>query len=328
MEEWRVNRLTSESSVSDSTDVVLPPSTNLVRRERRGDRFVFVKRYQNDSWDATPDVIARRVELEIATLRRISEQTDWHQRLGKVRLVEADADGGMIVTEEVPGVPLSHTIHHHCRNDDRSSLGPFYLAGKWIKRFQQLEVTDAACRRIGEKNPTNLSEYLQIRINELKRMGYRGLRDEQWDAIIEKVDRLDAEIQGDDRALVMCHNDYSPGNIISDGYLLTPIDFQMTAPGSPLLDVAYFLHRLEMTRVYRPWLRRPWGRWRDAFIAGYGRENVIDTPLYQSLVIRLYVLRLLTYVREKPGRLKQRLHNRWVLAAVRHKLLRKIEAVT
>ncbi len=319
--------MNNKSQSLDSANESLRESTNQVRRERWDDRWVYVKRYQNDNWDASPLVITQRLTLEIATLDRIAAQKEWHRRLGKICVVETDVEHGLLVTEEVPGWTLTDWIHYHYeRKDYRKSLRVHYLAGRWVKLFQRLKVTEAERRPIGSKNPEGLTEYLVIRIDELKRLGYRGLSDRQWKSLIRKFCRLESEIEQSDRRLVMCHNDYSPGNIITDGYHVTPIDYQMTAPGSPLLDVAYFLHRAEMARLYRPWLRRPWKQWRNAFIAGYGRADLTETPLYKSLLIRLYVLRLLTYARPKNPSIKETLHCKWLMAAIRHKLLRELKS--
>ncbi len=301
-------------------------STNRVRRELRDGRWVYVKQYQVDNWDATAEVIADRIELELRTLNRIDEQRDWHRRLGKMEIVEADADSGTIVTVEVPGATVSHWISSYRPSQYRTLLNIFYQSGRWIRTFQKLEVTEADLRPIGEKNPIDPCDYLQIRINELVQRGYRGISASQWDTVLDTVRFLNTQFDANDRTLVMCHHDYSPGNIVTDGYHVTPIDYQMTAPGSPLLDVAYFLHRVEMTRLYRPWLRRPWKQWRNAFIAGYGRADLTETPLYKSLLIRLYVLRLLTYARPKNPSIKETLHCKWLMAAIRHKLLRELKS--
>jgi aminoglycoside phosphotransferase (APT) family kinase protein len=300
--------------------------TNLVYRKQLGDRWVYVKQYLKDNWDATDEVISQRLAIEIRTIERLNQLADWPQRLGRLHLANADIERGIIVTDEVHGISLDAWIHKYRSSQYRTGLILCYLAGAWLRHFQQLEIEPGDLIPIGDKNPTDLRQYLRIRITALLGHGYKNIRGDQWNTIMSRIDALDAEVKGDDRRLVLCHNDFSPANIISDGHCVTPIDFQMAAPGNPLLDVTYFLHRLELARLFRPWLIRPWNQWRRSLIRGYGRVDLEESPLYRLLQIRLLILRLLTYTKRKPANLKQALHNRWVLAAIRYKLLREIKS--
>ena len=139
---------------------------------------------------------------------------------------------------------------------------------------------------------------------------------------MERLNALDSLIGSSDRQLVLAHCDYSPCNILTDGNGVTPIDFQMVTLGYSLLDVTYFLHRLEMSTVYRPWMARPWSSWRRAFTRGYGRTDLQDSALFKSLMIRQYVLRILTYTKRKPKSRKQQIHNLWVLWVLKQKLMK------
>jgi hypothetical protein len=130
-----------------------------------------------------------------------------------------------------------------------------------------------------------------------------------------------------DQEPVWCHHDYCAGNMIWNGRTLTVIDFGMAGPGVPLLDVTYFIHRIAMLRIYVPWKRWPVGAWTRAFLRGYGRPEAAASPMYQALMIRHLLCRLLTYVHKPPHGLKQRLHNPWVRRCVRTTLLRHLSRV-
>jgi Phosphotransferase enzyme family len=312
----------SNSNCSQSGPAALHGGGNVVRRELRGNHYVYVKQYATDNWDATQQVISQRLKMEVAALHQLSQQPHWPRRLGRIQVEDVDIGQGIITTSEVQGISLEDWVRNFKRCQYRESLGLFYLAGSWLRHFQQMKFKDDDFSSVGDKNPTDLCEYLSIRLNALKACQYRGLTEKQYAALLERTSALSKSMAPNDKRLVICHNDYSPGNIISDGYSVTPIDFQMTAWGTPLQDVAYFLHRLEMTRLFRPWLIRPWKRWRHSFVRGYGHNDLERTPLYEALTIRLLVLRLLTYSVAKPVNKLQAVHNQWVLAAVRHKLLK------
>ena len=85
-----------------------------------------------------------------------------------------------------------------------------------------------------------------------------------------------------------------------------------------------FDHRLEMLRVYRPWIRSPIALWKRAFLHGYGRADAESSPMYRALMIRHLLCRLLTYVRRPPANLKQWLHYKWVRWRVRERLVAEL----
>ena len=144
--------------------------------------------------------------------------------------------------------------------------------------------------------------------------------------LFDHLKHLSAAAPADEEARVWCHADYAPNNMLWDGTVFTPIDFGMACIERPLLDVTYFIHRLEMQRVYRPWKRWPISSWKRAFLRGYGRPDAEQSPMYRALMIRHWVCRLLTYVRRPPRNLKQRLHNAYVRACVRRRLIGAVSA--
>jgi hypothetical protein len=104
--------------------------------------------------------------------------------------------------------------------------------------------------------------------------------------------------------------------------MLTAIDFATAHSMFPLLDVTYFVHRLEMQRVYRPWKAWPIAAWRRAFLRGYGRPDADRSPMWQALMIRHLLCRLTTYVLRPPRNAKQAMHDRYVRWWLRRRLSR------
>ena len=198
-----------------------------------------------------------------------------------------------------------------------------YLAGYWLHRFQELAIARHEGQPIvSTLDPESLDAYCRIRLHSLRDYGYRWPNATEFTRIIERVAQLEDAALPRDRHRVWAHADFAPGNIIWNGTKLTVIDLAMAHADRPLLDVTYFIHRLEMLRVYRPWKRWPIEFWKRAFLRGYGRPDAESSPMYRALMIRHLICRLHTYVRRPPRDLKQKLHDKWVRAVLRRKLLR------
>lgn len=295
-------------------------SSSVIKRVVLDDRPVFVKQYMLGDWGRNEKVVCRRAKREFELISNLRASALFEGRLGLVRVFSAEPQKASLVTEEVPGQPLEQTIIGHDWRVRRRTLGAILLAGRWLRRFQQLDLSDADQESISELDPHGLVDYCRVRLTNLAKLGYRWPGRTLCERILETVRRLDEQVDAADRRCVWVHGDFAPGNIIWDGRVLTPIDFAMACAERPLLDVTYFIHRLEMQRVYRPWKRWPIGAWKRAFLRGYGRPDAEASPMYQALMIRHLICRLLTYVRRPPRNWQQRLHDKYVRSVIRRRL--------
>ena len=296
-------------------------SKNAVRRERVNGSDVFTKQYESDGQEASRTTRANRLKTEVNIHEHIARERNWPRRLGQVVIENVDYDQGTISTHAVPGKSFDEWITAYRRDSVRIHLRHFYLAGYWLRRFQGLDFDVEQLPPRSSASPADFCEYLEIRVAAIRQAGYSGISDAQWRQAIDVTRRLQEEFSVEDRRVVLCHNDYCPANIICSQQIVTPIDFEMTGRGSPLQDVAYFLHRLEMMPVIRPWQIRPWGAFRRSFLTGYGRLDAEQSPLYRSLAIRFYALRLLTHAKMSAKNWKQRMHNAWMMAVLKKRLL-------
>ena len=301
-------------------------ATSDVKRTERDGQVVYVKKYhQLEDRGVTAEVIRRRTGREIDLFRRLASHFATERRLGTLRLVYGDPESGTLATEEAPGSELQQTVLGRFRTAvDNECLKTLYLVGKWLRQFQTLPVMPGDKASFTEDDPDDLVEYCDIRMQRILELGY------SWpaDAIRRKISRcltvLIERSPEPDRRFAWSHGDYGPQNILWDGNVLTPIDFNTAKPSYPLQDVTYFIHRLEMFRVYFPWRRWPLAAWRRAVLRGYGRPDAEQSPMYRALMIRHLHCRLKTYVRRPPLNLKQRIHNAWIRRCVRTRLLRKV----
>jgi tRNA A-37 threonylcarbamoyl transferase component Bud32 len=298
----------------------------VVSRELRGGQGVYVKRYFDGVWYQSADTIRARTAREADVIGRLADLDGIGGRLGVLSVLDCRPELAELVTAEVPGRVLqdvlANSASHH---QQRSLVRAIYLAGKWLRVYQTMSIDTDDRVTIGG-DPENLGDYCLIRFNKLRDLGYHWPDTMMQARLFDNLKHLAAAAPADEEDRVWCHADYAPNNILWDGRVLTPIDFGMACIERPLLDVTYFIHRLEMQRVYRPWKRWPIASCRRAFLRGYGRPDAEQSPMYRALMIRHWVCRLLTYVRRPPRNLKQRVHNAYLRTCVRRRMIDAVSA--
>ena len=305
---------------SEGTLVERKYATSEVRRVERPGGVVYVKRYGTgvDGALSTEHVRAKlRREQHLLALMHASPPRN--PRLGLVEVVDVDIDGLVVTTKEVPGVSLQDLLLN--RRADRDILTALFLAGRWQRWFQTLPVSEEDIQSRSGNDPLDLVAYCDIRLRKLREFGYVWPNEEEHREVLDALQQLVDASDPEHLRPVWAHSDYAPGNILWDGNRLTPIDFTMAHISTALTDVTHLIHRMEMFAVYFPWRRWPVDRWREAVLRGYGQADLAEQPAYRASMVRHHVCRLLTYVRRGAENLKQSLHNSYVRARVRHRLL-------
>jgi tRNA A-37 threonylcarbamoyl transferase component Bud32 len=295
--------------------------SSIVGRARQDNGVVFVKQLITSDTGNTIELARRRIACEANLIRRLEKMSGWKRRLGLVRLVDCDFEHAIIVTEEVAGRPLEQYLVGEFRTHAiQRSRFALYLAGRWLRVFQQLPMSADETSHGRDVHIDTLIEYCDIRLAKIQELGCRWLDNARRSRLLELVGALAGRAPECDRQKLWCHCDFAPGNILWDGAVLTPIDFSMARPDVPLLDVSYMIHRIEMLPVYFPWKRWPVAEWKRAFTRGYGRADVDAAPMYQACMVRHWICRLLTYVRRPGANWKQRSHGLWIRRCIQKAL--------
>lgn len=273
----------------------------------------YVKSYGAGGWNKPEGVVLARLKREAEVIERVRMSGLFQRHLGTLHLLEVDPEQSRIATEEVAGRPLQDWLSSSDRRSNRRQLlRAQYLAGRWLRQFQRLPTTESDKVQVSSLEPCDLREYCRVRLDALEELGYTWPDPDFRSKLDATLQRLLAEAAEDDRRCVLGHGDLHVGNILWDGEKLTVIDFGMVSLKVPLADVATFLHRLELLRVYFPWKRWPIGTWGRAFLRGYGRPNVQQAPAFEAQRIRLWLCRLHSFVARPATTFKDRLQNAWI----------------
>jgi len=293
-----------------------------IQRVVRNGQAVFEKQYVANDWDDDVTLIRARAQREVDLLQQISKSEQFGHRMGVVRVAAADPATATISTYEIAGISLGQFIHEG--DNVATNLTPWFLAGRWLRQFQALNLKSDTHEAVSKRDPTDIVDYCNLRLRSLADFGCQWPTETTRKALLQTIESLRDRCEATDTIPVWVHADYAPGNLMWDGRVLTPIDFAMVRQGTPLDDATYLIHRLEMQKIYRPWLRLPVLAIRRAILRGLDRPTADQSAAYKMLMIKHQICRYHTYARRPAKSLKQALHDRWV----RSVLLRRLQQIT
>lgn len=302
-----------------ATDPSAAPAEIITRnlsREVHDGRALYVKEFRSTG-DARLDRIAdQRVQREVGVLHDLAQCNDVSPRLGRLELVDSDLSARRIAVGEVQGTQLrAFLLQARGRSQRRSALRAAWHAGRWLRLLREIPID-----RLGDAfRPDEALDpvaYAELRLRRIRSNGYPWPNQSQQQDALRQVRRLHEATEAADCELVICHCDYCPANMIWNGQVLTPIDFEMCRLDYPLVDITYFIHRIVMLNVQFPWLRLPTDTLAKAALDGLGRGEAVRTPMYRLMMARHWTNRLSSLVSQKPARLRGRLHNAWIRRTV------------
>ena len=92
----------------------------------------------------------------------------------------------------------------------------------------------------------------------------------------------------------MCHNDYSPHNIIVTDKGICVLDFSYSPPGLPAFDLACFWHKIEDLKGSLIHGKKTLELIQNAFLQGYGTTFDLARPDIKLGLTRLILSKMLT----------------------------------
>lgn len=106
--------------------------------------------------------------------------------------------------------------------------------------------------------------------------------------------------------VVLCHNDYSPHNMLVDGNRLCVLDYSFAGPGLPVFDVACFWHKLADLKDSALLSNRRVARLQQAFLDGSGAGFDPSTPAVRLGLARLVLSKMITVLKDPAQRVDRR----------------------
>jgi Ser/Thr protein kinase RdoA (MazF antagonist) len=195
--------------------------------------------------------------------------------IGAVRPIAFLPEHRAIVTEEVPGRPMSEFLADPSRSAEES-LAVARRVGAWLRIYQSL----------GESTGTvQLSERRSYLDDRLTQMEGRVLPPAERQEVLVLFDALASRLPAEVPA-VPIHADLTPMNIIVDATgRIAVLDFTMAKTGTAQHDISHVYFHLEMwgARQRKPEMMRELQR---ALLAGYSPALSSADALFQLMLLQ------------------------------------------
>lgn len=224
-----------------------------------------------------------RTEFEVLTTLRQSlrdrdfgELTATSAACSVPRLVMFDEPNAAIVFERADGTSLAGIMNDGVKTTN-GRLGPaLRKAGTWLRVMQERTAGSEDGRHV-----LTAVVLLALRDADLVAAGDRALR-RRRDAIVERLQQLEAVIANAPLSVTGHHGNYGPENIFIGSRSIDVVDFGGYREGLPIEDVAEMLIHLELRAGTR---NDAYEAMRRAFFDGYGDPAAIDEPSLQLFTL-------------------------------------------
>jgi aminoglycoside phosphotransferase (APT) family kinase protein len=216
----------------------------------------------------------RRLHREFRITRAVKTAFPETPALRTVAPVGLLQNAAAFATWEIPGISLQYLLNSRLRfrrsGDSSGLMGYMELAGDWLKRFHALPLTGDA------PDPDRILDYCRKRLDTLVSLRNSGVSEAKAEALEKVIAGWTHRLSGGTEFRAgLCHNDYSPHNIMVTLEGICVLDFSFSAPGFKVFDLACFWHKLEDLKSSPLYSGRAVERLQERFLDAYGTE--LDT---------------------------------------------------
>jgi Ser/Thr protein kinase RdoA (MazF antagonist) len=226
----------------------------------------------------TPEELARAdrmLQREYNATAALYQALRQDGEIGAVRPIAFLPEHRALVTEEVPGRPLSELLAETSRPSGEL-LAIARRVGAWIRIYQSL----------GESTGTvQISERRSYLDDRLKQMQGRVVSPAERQEVLALFDSLASQLPPE-VAAVPIHADLTPMNVIVDAAgRIAVLDFTMAKSGTAHHDLAHVYFHLEMwgTRQHKPAMMR---ELQHALLAGFSPALSAEHPLFKLMLLQ------------------------------------------
>jgi hypothetical protein len=224
------------------------PSSEVFRLEYGVDgtsRALYVKLPKNSENSKQRERKIQQLQREYSLADNIKSAFEGDVELQTVIPATFIIDINGLVTYEVCGVSLQDKISSRLRfcydhgTPDLTRLSE--LAGRWLQRFHSLELVED---KIDLRH--DILAYCGNRLDILSQNKKSQVSNDLAISLTRKISLwIDDALSAPHAKIILCHNDFSPHNIIVTDKGICVLDFAYSTAGLPAFDVACFWHKLE-----------------------------------------------------------------------------------
>jgi tRNA A-37 threonylcarbamoyl transferase component Bud32 len=236
--------------------------------------FIKVLKPRNESADELARIgrfLDREYRSTLSFHRSVAQDTE----IGALRPIACLPQHRAMVTEEVPGEPLSDVLER-AAEPSPALLAVARRVGRWVRAYQQSVATDAVVEFAERRS------YLDDR---LRALAGPILSAEERVSMLETFDTIVGEIGSATVPAVAIHADLTPANIIvgTDGRV-TVLDFTMAKTGPSTHDLSHVYFHLGLRAARRRARAGMYAAVQDAMLGGYDPRLSAADPLFRLIL--------------------------------------------
>jgi len=180
------------------------------------------------------------------------------------------------------------------------------LSGKWLNHFHSLDITD-----IKTNLPEDILSYYKGRLDSLAQNKHSQISKTLTESLTDDFSMwIDEALSNKETNVVLCHNDFSPHNLIVTATGICVLDFSFSTPGFPAFDLACFWHKIEDLKGSPLRGNKGLESIQKTFIDAYGFEFDTRKPDIKLGLARLILSKMLTLLNSRNMRLNRLIENR------------------
>jgi len=180
------------------------------------------------------------------------------------------------------------------------------LAARWLRNFHSSGLT-------GSNNDlrTIVSRFCGDRLDELSSTRNSQISKSLAESLKKEIVLwIDASIKNPEIEVILCHNDFSPHNILVTRTGICVLDFSFATAGLKTFDLACFWHKLEDLRKSLSHGNRGIEAIQNCFLETYGSGYDLSRPEFKLGVARVVLSKMLTLLNTRPTQPYQWIENR------------------
>jgi len=265
-------------------------------------RVLFVKLPAEGKDNKQTAKIIQRLQREHYLIERVKSAFKTSPELEIVPSSGFIPDINGLVTSEVRGASLQDLISARLRfrygrgTPELERLSG--LAGKWLHRFHSLDI-------VGGKIDLRqtISTYCGDRLEVLARTKNSQISKLLSESLMRNISTwIDEALSNPETRTVLCHNDYSPHNIIVTDKGICVLDFSFSTPGLPAFDLACFWHKIEDLKGSLLRGNKGLETIQNHFLNTYGSSFDISRPEVKLGLARLVLSKMITLLDSRNNR--------------------------
>lgn len=257
-------------------------------------KVLFVKMPAEDKNSRQTTMIIQRLKREFQLAERVKSSFAATTQLEVVSPAGYINEINGFLTWEVQGDCLQDIINRKLRFQYWQEITELErlsnLSGQWLHRFHSMDIIDNHF-----KLSEDISEYCNGRLDALVKIKNSRISKELSQTLKNRIaEWINQSLSAPDVKIVMCHNDFSPHNIVVTDKGICVLDFSYSTPGLPAFDLACFWHKIEDLK----WSPLRGNKGLEAiqkhFLEAYETDFDITRPDIKLGLMRLILSKMLT----------------------------------